>query len=187
MNGQRCTSNGHAHLEGNLCEIFWALCITLTLSHVQLYVVWANNTILEVGFVKHCPCWGKKRLQCRLKDINQALQGQERKCEGTKGSVNFWPKKLYVREVMGNNPCWFVLTFMGQMSLILSMFHTSSYLTCSSTNDDNFTCILIRLLHVEHCLYVSFSSYDDVHYSHDLQLVDFVTKRKLCIYNKIIN
>jgi hypothetical protein len=73
MNGQRCTSNGHAHLEGNLCEIFWALCITLTLSHVQLYVVWANNTILEVGFVKNCLFWGKKRFQCKLKDINQTL------------------------------------------------------------------------------------------------------------------
>jgi len=61
MNGQRCTSNGLVHLEGNLCENFWALCITLTLSHVQLYVVWANNTILEVGFVKHCPFWEKKK------------------------------------------------------------------------------------------------------------------------------
>jgi hypothetical protein len=61
MNGQRCTSNGHVHLKGNLCEKFWALCITLTFSHVQLYVLWANNTILEFGFVEHCPFLGKKK------------------------------------------------------------------------------------------------------------------------------
>jgi hypothetical protein len=53
--------DGHVHLEGNLCEIFWALCITLTLCHVQLYVVWANNTTLEVGLLCIAHFGGQKK------------------------------------------------------------------------------------------------------------------------------